>query len=109
MKLVRFQAGKDSVSDRRDRDVQFLKGMENANSEMINFIQCHETTDLTQAAESPFSHSRSHCSVILGGLKQKEPESNQTDTQRSQSKKFKHNSKGASCLRRILMVVYQEL
>lgn len=45
--------------------------MENVNSEMINFIWCHEITDLTQAAESPFSHSRSHCNVILGGLKAK--------------------------------------
>ena len=47
MKLVRFQAGKDSVSDRRDRDVQFLKGMENANSEMINK---NVTTILTLAS-----------------------------------------------------------
>lgn len=72
MKLARFpQAGKDTISDRRDRDLKFLKGMENVNSEMINFIRCHEITDLTQAAESPFSHSRSHCNVILGGLKAK--------------------------------------
>ena len=59
MKLARSpQAEKEAISDRHDRDLQFMKGMENVNSEMLNFTRCHQTTDLTQAAESPFSHSR---------------------------------------------------
>lgn len=38
MKLARSpQTEKEAISDRHDRDLQFLKGMENANSKMLNF------------------------------------------------------------------------